>query len=718
MPSPFLYHTPTSSRTLENHLWYNKSWQTTRTEAEKALYNGCKKFTKLSFVVKLLDLKAKNNWSDNSFTTLLELLHEAFPEDNEFPVSTYQAKKLTCLMGLEVQRIHACPNDCILYRKAYKNLHECLVCMESRYKHKNLTELDSDVAKNGPPPKLLWYLPIIPRLKKLYANPKDAKLLRWHAEEHKNNGKMRHVTDSPQWKNIDQDRSMVEPMDGFAAFSQVADLDITFGKKVKAPPKLICKKRSIFLELKYWPHLHVRHCLDVMHIEKNVCESLLGLLLNIPGKTKDGVDAQKDMVEMGIRNELAPQVPSSYSANIKNLVSMKDLKLLGIKSHDCHVLLTQMILIVIRRLMPPPVRQTITKLCLFFNMIHSKVIDHEKLDELQHVIILILCQLEMYFPPSFFDIMVYLMSHIVEEIKLVGLIFLRYMYPFKRYMGFLKGYLRNRYRPEGSIVQGQVAISVWKIFRNSYQEANLYSEKALEASNKGRKNFLWSDIKVQATRELVQGSNESKARVDPLILVLGPEHEERTRGVGCDISSVLTEEKVACATTTVYPIGDGTVHFKKLLKGHMKVSVIKVVEIHKSMELPMLDDEIPNLESAVKFIEWLIAVITRFTQTTTNSSTKNMSSTKLLSLAVETSPMVVVGKEKAANRKSLEALEDEVVEGDLAITQWLKGLGEACDVAGKVGGKWCIVATVGLKSGKNGKVFGELAKLVPGVGRD
>nr|GFA93398.1 hypothetical protein [Tanacetum cinerariifolium] len=58
--------------------------------------------------------------------------------------------------------------------------------------------------KNGPPAKLLWYLPIIPRLKKLYANPNDAKLLRWHAEERKNDGKMRHVADSPQWKNIDR----------------------------------------------------------------------------------------------------------------------------------------------------------------------------------------------------------------------------------------------------------------------------------------------------------------------------------------------------------------------------------------------------------------------------------------------------------------------------------------------------------------------------------
>nr|GEW72889.1 hypothetical protein [Tanacetum cinerariifolium] len=506
-------------------------------DAEKPLYNVCKKFTNLYLVVKLLDLKAKSNWSDKSFTALLELLHEAFLEDNELPVLTYQAKKRTCLMGLEVQRIHACLNDCILYRKEYKYLHKCHVCMESRYKHKNLTKLSSDVTKNCPHAKLLWYLPIIPRLKKLYANPKDAKLLRWHSEERKNDGKMRHVADSPQWKNIDHDfkkfgseirnlrfglcsdginpfkslssrhstwpvllciynlppwmcmkrkyimmslliqgqkqsgndidvyvrplnedmkdlwetcveiydaykkesfqlfamiyctindfpaygnlsgygtkgekacpisekdthsqwltncrktiymgcrrsldryhpyrkkkklfdgtienRSMAEPLNGYAALSQVADLNIIFKKKVKDPPKR--------------------------------------LLLNIPGKTKDGVNARKDIVEMGIRNELAPQVmngtkmylptacytlskaektifcdclhgvkvPSGYSANIRKLVLMKGLKLL--------------------------------------------------------------------------------------EIKYAAPVFLQYVYPFERYMGYLKGYVRNRYRPEGSIVQG------------------------------------------------------------------------------------------------------------------------------------------------------------------------------------------------------------------------------------------------------------------------
>jgi hypothetical protein len=39
-------------------------------------------------------------------------------------------------------------------------------------------------------------------------------------------------------------------------------------------------------KLPYWHKLKVRHNLDVMHIEKNICESLMATILNIPGKTK------------------------------------------------------------------------------------------------------------------------------------------------------------------------------------------------------------------------------------------------------------------------------------------------------------------------------------------------------------------------------------------------------------------------------------------------
>jgi len=42
-------------------------------------------------------------------------------------------------------------------------------------------------------------------------------------------------------------------------------------------------------------------------MKKHVCDSIIGMLLNIKGNTKDGINACKYMVEMGIRLELQPQ---------------------------------------------------------------------------------------------------------------------------------------------------------------------------------------------------------------------------------------------------------------------------------------------------------------------------------------------------------------------------------------------------------------------------
>ncbi|KAK1607746.1 hypothetical protein QYE76_031419 [Lolium multiflorum] len=78
------------------------------------------------------------------------------------------------------------------------------------------------------------------------------------------------------------------------------------GKKRKAPEPLlkVWKTRSVFWDLPYWKILRVPHSLDVMHITKNVCESLLGTLLNMPERTKDGPKARYDLLSIGIREEL------------------------------------------------------------------------------------------------------------------------------------------------------------------------------------------------------------------------------------------------------------------------------------------------------------------------------------------------------------------------------------------------------------------------------
>ena len=213
-------------------------------------------------------------------------------------------------------------------------------------------------------------------------------------------------------------------LNGFQIHEKVNKIHHVFGKtSKKSSTTSPWKKKSIFFDLPYWSKLEVRHCIDVMHVEKNVCDSLIGTLLNIQGKTKDGVNARLDMLEMNIRKDLAPReagkrtylppacytmsrqekisfclclksvkVPQGYSSNIKSLVSMQNLKLVGLKSNDCHVLMQQLLPMAIRGILPKNVRQTITHLCSFFSSICSKVIDLVKLYDLQSEIAFILCQ--------------------------------------------------------------------------------------------------------------------------------------------------------------------------------------------------------------------------------------------------------------------------------------------------------------------------------------
>jgi len=94
-------------------------------DAKTSLYPGCIKFTRLSVILRLFNVKAKNGWTDKSFTKLLELLSDIFPEGNTMPTCNYDSKKILCSMGMKYKKIHACPNDCVLYKKEFENLCQC-----------------------------------------------------------------------------------------------------------------------------------------------------------------------------------------------------------------------------------------------------------------------------------------------------------------------------------------------------------------------------------------------------------------------------------------------------------------------------------------------------------------------------------------------------------------------------------------------------------------
>jgi hypothetical protein len=110
------------------------------------------------------------------------------------------------------------------------------------------------------------------------------------------------------FNNKEETRVAPEPLTGVQVKEQFAYFDQTiFGKKTRKRKQREeenrwhnWRKKSIFFELPYWESLLIRHNLDVMHIEKNICESIVGTLLEIDSKCKDSEKARLDMEHLGI----------------------------------------------------------------------------------------------------------------------------------------------------------------------------------------------------------------------------------------------------------------------------------------------------------------------------------------------------------------------------------------------------------------------------------
>nr|GFA11498.1 hypothetical protein [Tanacetum cinerariifolium] len=211
-------------------------------------------------------------------------------------------------------------------------------------------------------------------------------------------------------------------------------------------------KRSIFNDLEYWPTLQLKRNLDVMHIEKNMLESLLGALL-MNDKSKDTIKARQDLEDWGIRKELwfiekgsgkfkKPHPKYSFTPDnrTKFCQFIKGLLPYGVQQY-----------------LPKDISPAIIELCLFFKQICARKLMQRDMEKSKEQLINIMCSLEQIYPPAFFDVMIHLVMHLPKEAILGGPVYMRWMYPFERYMKKLKNYVRNKAKPEGSIAEGYVA---------------------------------------------------------------------------------------------------------------------------------------------------------------------------------------------------------------------------------------------------------------------
>ncbi|KAL0406558.1 UNVERIFIED_CONTAM: hypothetical protein Slati_3969700 [Sesamum latifolium] len=175
-----------------------------------------------------------------------------------------------------------------------------------------------------------------------------------------------------------------------------------------------------------------------------------------------------------------------YASNLARCVDMKELRLHGMKSHDCLVFMQKLILIAFREMLPESVWSALTEVSLLFQIICSTMLDVNKLQELEAKDAIILCNLEKIFPPSFFDSMEHLIVHLRYEVR-VGR-------PVQyRFLGGLKMKVKHKAHLEASIIEAYLVEEI-DLFISHYFESPVLCKRNRPCRND---NLATNDTRIQ-----------------------------------------------------------------------------------------------------------------------------------------------------------------------------------------------------------------------------
>ena len=128
------------------------------------------------------------------------------PLDAKLPKDHYEAKKIVWDLGLGYEKIHACPNDCILFWKENVNLEACPCCKVSRWKTNEASIASKNASSNKgkkKAAKILQWFPLKPRLQRLFLSLDLVSFMKWHVNDRTDDGVMRHHADLDAWKMFD-----------------------------------------------------------------------------------------------------------------------------------------------------------------------------------------------------------------------------------------------------------------------------------------------------------------------------------------------------------------------------------------------------------------------------------------------------------------------------------------------------------------------------------
>ncbi|XP_059658587.1 uncharacterized protein LOC132304903 [Cornus florida] len=422
------------------------------------------------------------------------LIKDGLPDGETLPKTFNETKKMIGDLGLKYNKIYACPSNCMLYWKEHSNDEMCHNCGKSSWKvFDSKTEGNASTSSSSTnkkiPAKVIRYFPLKPRLQRLFMSSKTASSMRWHAEERIKDGLMRHPADSPALDSFDKRYTTFSSDPRNPLIKELKELWVDGVETYDASRNEMFRMHAaLFWTLSDFPGYamvsgwsikgrcksafdgteEVR-CAPPMLSGPQLLHELEGLKFPPFGKSVHTMNEDQSVKIGHVRRTIGERrstlcrvlknvkVPDGYASNISRCVKLKERTISGLKSHDCHILMQQLLAIAICRILPKNVCSVLVELSNFYRELCSKTLRPEDLDELEHWIVLILCQLEMIFPPAFFTVMVHLSVHFAHEARIARPVQYRWMYPIERYLMTLKNYVRNRSHPEGSIAEGYLA---------------------------------------------------------------------------------------------------------------------------------------------------------------------------------------------------------------------------------------------------------------------
>jgi hypothetical protein len=149
----------------------------------------------------------------------------------------------------------------------------------------------------------------------------------------------------------------------------------------------------------------VPHNIDIMHNKKNVFDNIFNTVMDVKRKIKDNLKARRDLevychrfellvVDAGAGRVSVPKtcysliveakkmllewirelhLPKEYVSNLSRCVDLREQKMFGMKSHDCHVFMERLLPIALREFLPYTIWNALTELSLFYRDLSEEI---------------------------------------------------------------------------------------------------------------------------------------------------------------------------------------------------------------------------------------------------------------------------------------------------------------------------------------------------------